>query len=60
MEANEPIRVGILVRFFEDYGAEVTEARRLRPSIEDIFVRITGIEAGAMRRGENEKEGGGV
>lgn len=59
VEANEPIRVGMLVRFLEDHGTEVTEARRVRPSLEDIFVRITGIEAGAMRR-ENEKRGGDV
>jgi len=58
VEANEPIRVGPLVRFLEDQGAEVTEARRMRASLEDIFVRITGIEADAMRK-EKEKTGGG-
>ncbi len=44
------IRIGPLARFFEDRGLEVLEARRLRPSLEDVFVRITGIEAGEMRR----------
>jgi ABC-2 type transport system ATP-binding protein len=58
VEADEPIRVGPLVRFLEDQGVEVTEARRMRPSLEDIFVRITGIEAHAMRK-EKEKAGGG-
>ena len=56
VEADAPVRVGPLVRFLEDRGAEVMEARRLRPSLEDIFVRITGIEAEAMRK---EKERGG-
>jgi ABC-2 type transport system ATP-binding protein len=58
VEAGEPVRVGPLVRFLEDQGAEVNEARRMQPSLEDVFVQITGIEADAMRK-EKEKEGGG-
>ncbi len=58
VESGEPVQVGPLVRFLEDNGAEVTEARRVRPSLEDIFVNITGIEADAMRK-EKEKKGGG-
>jgi ABC-2 type transport system ATP-binding protein len=49
------IRVGPLVRFLEDRGAEVTEARRVHASLEEVFLRITGIEADAMR---TEKERG--
>ena len=59
VESAGPIRVGPLVRFLEDEGVEVAEARRRRPSLEDVFVRITGIEAAAMRR-EKERMGGGV
>jgi ABC-2 type transport system ATP-binding protein len=58
VEADQPVRVGLLIRYIEDQGGEVAEARRMRPSLEDIFVRITGIEADAMRR-EKEKKGGG-
>jgi len=58
VESGEPVQVGPLVRFLEDNGAEVAEARRMRPSLEDIFVGITGIEAEAMRK-EKEKKGGG-
>ncbi len=58
VESNDPVRVGPLVRFLEDHGAEVAEARRMRPSLEDIFVEITGIEADAMSK-EKEKKGGG-
>ncbi|MBW1776840.1 MAG: ABC transporter ATP-binding protein [Deltaproteobacteria bacterium] len=57
VEADQPIRVGELVRFLEDQGAEVFEARRMRPSLEDVFVQITGIEADDMRR-EKGKRGG--
>ena len=33
--------------------------RLIRPTLEDVFVRITGIEANAMKR-EKEKKGGGL
>jgi ABC-2 type transport system ATP-binding protein len=58
VKAGEPIHVGPLVRFFEDQGADITEARRMRPCLEDVFVRITGIEADALRK-EKERTGGG-
>jgi ABC-2 type transport system ATP-binding protein len=58
VEAGEPVHVGPLVRFLEDQGAEVHEARRMQPSLEDVFVQITGIEADAMRK-EKEKKGSG-
>jgi ABC-2 type transport system ATP-binding protein len=55
--AAGPVRVGPLVRFLEDHGAEVAEARRLQPSLEDVFVQVTGIETDQMRR-EKERKGG--
>jgi len=58
VEADEPVRVGPIVRLLEDQGVEVREARRIRPSLEDVFVRITGIEADAMHK-DKEKAGGG-
>jgi ABC-2 type transport system ATP-binding protein len=58
VESEKPVHVGPLVRFLEDNGAEVTEARRMRPSLEDVFVNITGIAADAMRK-EKEKKGDG-
>jgi len=59
IESTEPIRVGSLVRFLEDSGAEVAEARKVQPSLEDVFVRVTGLEAAAMKR-EKEKGGAGL
>ena len=58
VESSEPIRVGPLIRFLEEQGAEVMEARRIRPSLEDVFVHITGIETEAMHR-DKEKAGAG-
>ena len=59
VESAEPISLGPLVRFIEDQGAEVAEARRQRPSLEEVFVRVTGIEAHAMKK-DKEKRGGAV
>jgi len=57
VESAESISLGPLLRFIEDHNAEVTEARRLSPSLEDVFVSITGIEAKTLRK-ETEKKGG--
>jgi ABC-2 type transport system ATP-binding protein len=57
VESGEPVDIGPLVRFFEARGIQVTEARRRLPSLEDVFVQVTGIEAGLMQR-EKEKAGG--
>jgi len=54
----EPIRVGALVVFMEQHGLEVSEAREVHPSLEDVFVDITGLAAQEMRR-EKERGGGG-
>jgi len=56
VESADPIHIGPLVRFFEDHGIEVTEARKIQLSLEEVFVRVTGIEAAAMRK-EKEKAG---
>jgi ABC-2 type transport system ATP-binding protein len=57
VESVEPVNVGPLIRFLEERGVQVTEARRHLPSLEDVFVQITGIEAGLMMK-EKEKAGG--
>ncbi len=54
VESSRPVRVGPLVRFLEDDGIEVMEARKILPTLEDVFVQITGIEPGAMKK-EKEK-----
>ncbi len=57
VESRLPVRAGELVRFLEENCIEVSEARRMRPSLEDVFVKITGIEADAMRK-DKQKAGG--
>jgi len=56
VETTVPFAVGPIVRFLEEAGVEVAEARRVRPSLEEVFVQITGIEADALRR-EKPKAG---
>jgi len=58
VESPEPIHIGPLVRLLEEQGSEVSEARKIRPSLEDVFVHVTGIEAIAMKQ-EREKGGKG-
>ena len=58
VESPDPIAIGPLTRFLEERDIQVTEARRHLPSLEDVFVQVTGIEAGMMMR-EKEKAGGG-
>ncbi len=57
VEAAGPISVAPLVRCLDDQGIEVVEARKVRPSLEDVFVQITGIEVDALRK-DKEKPGG--
>jgi ABC-2 type transport system ATP-binding protein len=54
----QAIRVGSLVVFLEQQGIEVTEAREIHPSLEDVFVSITGLAVQEMKR-EKERMGGG-
>ncbi len=58
VESAEPINIAPLVRFLEERGIQVSEARRHLPSLEDVFVEVTGIEADLMKK-EREKTGGG-
>jgi ABC-2 type transport system ATP-binding protein len=57
VESASPINIGPLVRFIEDQGKEIAEARRLRPSLEDVFVQVTGIELDTMRRDKEKGKG---
>jgi ABC-2 type transport system ATP-binding protein len=59
VESAEQVIVGPLVHFLEERGIQVTEARRQVPSLEDVFVQITGIEAGLMKKEKEKMAGGG-
>jgi ABC-2 type transport system ATP-binding protein len=59
IESAEEIRLGSLVRFIEEQGAGVFEACREKRTLEEVFVRVTGIGLKEMRR-EKEKRGRGA
>jgi len=59
IESTEEVTVGPLIRFLEEKGIQVTEAKRQVPSLEDIFVQVTGIEAGMMKKEKEKASGGG-
>lgn len=59
IESTKPIILGQLMRFMEEQRIEVMEARRLVPTLEDIFVSVTGIEADILRK-EAERKGGAI
>jgi ABC-2 type transport system ATP-binding protein len=50
VESSRPIHIGPIIKFLEERGMAVTEARRMQLSLEDVFVQITGIEADAMKK----------
>lgn len=43
------------MKYFDEKGFSVYEAKVIKPTLEEVFVKITGIEAAKMKR---EKEGG--
>ncbi len=57
VESVEQINLGPLVHFLEEQNVEITEARRIEVSLEDVFVGVTGIEATVLKK-EVEKKGG--
>ncbi|MFP4548868.1 MAG: ABC transporter ATP-binding protein [Fidelibacterota bacterium] len=50
IEDTSPVSVGPVIRFLEEKGIEVFEAVRIRPSLEEVFVDITGIKADMMKK----------
>jgi ABC-2 type transport system ATP-binding protein len=57
VEAEHAIPLAALVNFLAERQFEVIEARRLRPSLEDVFVQVTGLQADLLKK-EKERKGG--
>ena len=55
--SEQRIALSPILQYLDDRGVSVYEARELRPSLEDVFVKITGIEAAKLKK---EKEKGGA
>ena len=50
VESVAPLSIGPMVRFLEEQGVTVSEARKIQPSLEDVFVETTGLEARALEQ----------
>ena len=53
--SNAPVRLLPLLAYLDGQGIAVYEAMQIRPSLEDVFVKMTGIGAEKLRQ---EKEAG--
>ena len=55
ISSPERIALSPILQYLDSKGISVFEAREIRPTLEDVFVKVTGIEAGTLHK---EKEGG--
>ncbi|MBN2654351.1 MAG: ABC transporter ATP-binding protein [Nitrospirae bacterium] len=55
VEANHQINLVHIVKFLQEHGIDVTEAKKSIPSMEDVFVSITGIEANILKKEADKK-----
>ena len=56
LTSKEKIPLFPVVQYLDSKGISVYEAKELKPSLEDVFVKLTGIEASKLSK---EKEKGG-
>jgi ABC-2 type transport system ATP-binding protein len=54
---EERISLSPILQYLDRKGISVFEAKEIRPTLEDVFVKITGIEAEKLKK---EKEKGGM
>ena len=61
IHATTPFTLFPFVKFFEERSLPVFEANIIRPSLEEVFVKVTGIELQKMQSEQNKKgkKGGG-
>ena len=50
MVSERRIALFPVMEFFHEKGIDIYEARELRPSLEDVFVKLTGIESSVLRK----------
>ncbi|MGI6175991.1 MAG: ABC transporter ATP-binding protein [Christensenellales bacterium] len=55
LRSEERIPLLPVMEYFDRNGVSIYEARELRPTLEDVFVKLTGIEAARLKK---EKGGG--
>jgi ABC-2 type transport system ATP-binding protein len=56
LSSDRPMDLIPLIQFFKGENIEVIEARKIGPSLEDVFVQITGLETEALNNGPPDKD----
>ena len=54
LESKESLDLMPFMQFFDAKGIRIREAKLIRPTLEDVFVKVTGIELARLKK---EKEG---
>jgi len=54
--SKERIALSPILQLLDSKGISVYEAKEIKPSLEDVFVKVTGIEASKLKK-EKEKVG---
>jgi ABC-2 type transport system ATP-binding protein len=54
LSSAERIALSPVLQYLDNQGISVFEAKEMRPTLEDVFVKVTGVEAGTLHK---EKEG---
>lgn len=55
IQSPTPLALMPFMQFFEEQGVNIFEAKIMKPSLEEVFVQITGIESTQLQK---DKEGG--
>ena len=55
IQSPTPLALMPFMQFFEERGVKIFEAKIMKPSLEEVFVQITGIERAQLQK---DKEGG--
>jgi ABC-2 type transport system ATP-binding protein len=48
--SREPIALSPVLQYLDAHGISVFEAKEMRPSLEDVFVKVTGIGAAELKK----------
>jgi len=56
IESEHPFKTSHIIRILEEAGIDVVEAKRMRATLEDVFVTVTGIESHEMKKEKEKKE----
>lgn len=54
--SKEPIKLSPVLQFLDAKGVSVYEAKAIKPTLEDVFVKVTGIKAAELKKDEVKKQ----